>query len=528
MRLQHFLGGGGSPLLVATTSLFGACFSFCRNFFLSSLAPVYRSFSGTPIRKREDLSINHGFHRRLKWLFCLALTGALSSAAFGDSISLSGSGTLSYTVTDSGLIPCIQGSFFLTPSYEEWDFTNFVFTDATGMSHSLSGSTSYFQVNGSDPSCPAPGGFNVTLTDNSPKYFIIAQPGQGSLTASLNVELYPKYKILSILYDAPGNRSSNGYTNSVNNTVSTSISQTFSSATTTSVGGSFAGIGYNVSFSGSKSTQNSAGYQLATSNGAGASLGSVGNSVDHTQDQFLLWLNPMVVVTPTGTNTATYSMSTPIGSNGQPEPMDIVNINVKDLQNPSLIPLGVLQTQTRNNISGLPGLANVCANPTPSCTTAPCGCVESDFSTILAADPLTSITLQNTQPSQIDSNRYVLVNSQTLEGPQCDGCDPLTFSFTESDSQSVSQTLTQSSSYTVGYTRTSGFSLFGVGLSLARSNSFTWGNSMSTGSANGTSHSAAITLGSASVGCDETINIYEDTVYHTFALAPAVVSSLCN
>ena len=51
---------------------------------------------------------------------------------------------------------------------------------------------------------------------------------------------------------------------------------------------------------------------------------------------------------------------------------------------------------------------------------------------------------------------------------------------------------------------------------------------MSTGSANGTSHTASITLGSTSVSCDETVNIYEDTVYHTFALAPAVVSSFCN
>ncbi|HKV95336.1 MAG TPA: hypothetical protein VJW20_22515 [Candidatus Angelobacter sp.] len=466
--------------------------------------------------------------RAVKGLFYVIVLAALTGAAFGDSVSLNGSGTLSYTVVDSGLTPCIPGSTFLIPSYEEWDFSNFVFTDATGVNHSLPGSTSYFQVNGDDPSCPPAGGFSVTLTDNAPEFFIIAQPNQGSITASLNVELYPKYKIISLLYDAPGNRSSNGYTNSVNNTVSASISHTFSSATATSVSGSFAGIGYGVSFSASKSTQDSAAFQFSTSNGSGVSLGSVGNSVDHSQDQFLLWLNPMVVVTPTSTSSATYSMSTPMGSNGQPEPMDIVNINVEDLQNPSLIPIGVLQPQVRNNVSSLPGLANICANPVPSCTSAPCGCVTSDFSAILASDPLISIPQQNTQPSQIDPNRYVLVNSQILEGPQCEGCDPVTNSFNESDSQSTSQTLTQTFSYTVGYTRTSGFSLFGAGLTLATSNSFGWSNSMSTGTANGTSHGASITLGSSSVGCDETINIYEDTVYHTFALAPAVVSSLCN
>lgn len=472
--------------------------------------------------------MTHYWLRGLKWLFGVTLAVTLTGAAFGDAVSLNGSGTLTYTVFDSGLIPCIPDSTFLIPSYEEWDFSNFVFTDAQGVNHSLPGSTSYFQVNGSDPSCPAPGGFSVRLTDDAPRYFIIAQPNQGFLTANLNIELYPKYKILSILYDAPGNRSSNGYTNSVSNTITASISQTFSNATATSVSASFAGSGYGVSFSASKSTQNSTAFQFSTSNGFGASLASVGNSVDHTQDQFLIWLNPMVVVTPTGTSSATYSMGTPIGSNGQPEPMDIVNINVYDLQNPSLIPIGVLQPQIRNNVSGLPGLANICANPVPACTTAPCGCVTSDFAGILASDPLISISLQNTQPDQVAPNRYVFVNSQILEGPQCAGCDPLTLSFTESDSQSTSQTLTQTSSYTVGYTRTSGFSLFGAGLTLAHTNSFSWSNSMSTGTANGTSHTASVTLGSTSVGCNETINIYEDTVYHTFALAPAVVSSLCN
>jgi len=460
----------------------------------------------------------------------MTLTVALAGAAFASSgsVSLNGSGTLTYNVVASGLIPCIPGSHLISPSYRRWDFSGFVFTDVNGVSHSLSGSTAYFQANGSNSSCPPTGGSSVNLTDNATRYFITATPAAGFLSANLNVELYPTYQILSILYDAPGNRSSNGYTNTSTNTLTSSISKTFSNATAISVSGSFAGNGFGVSFSASTSTQDSHSIQFSTSNGSGASLGSVGNSVDHSQDQFLIWLNPMVVVTPTGTNSANYSMSTPIGSNGQPEPMDIVNINVADLQNPNLIPIGVLQPQIRDNVSGLPGLANICANPVPACTSAPCGCTTSDFTSILASDPLISIPLQNTQPDQIDPNRYVFVNSQVLEGPQCDGCNPLIVSFTESDSQSTSQTFTQTSSYTVGYTRTSGFDLFGAGLTLSNTRSFGWSNSMSTGSGNGTSHTASVTLGSNSVGCDETVNIYEDTVYHTFALAPAVVSSFCN
>jgi hypothetical protein len=474
--------------------------------------------------------MNRSLLRASKWVFHLAVIAALSSVAFGSSgsVSLNGSGTLSYNVVASGLLQCIPGGHFINPSYRRWDFSNFVFTDVNGVSHSLPGSTAYFQASGSSSSCPPTGGESINLTDDNPRYFITATPNAGFISANLNVKLYPKYQILSILYDAPGNRSSNGYTNTVTNTFTTSISQTFSNATTTSISGTFAGNGLGVSFSASTSTQDMHQVQFSTSNGAGVSLASVGNSVDHAQDQVFIWLNPMVVVTPTSTTSANYSLNTPIGSNGQPEPMDVVNINVVDMQNPSQIPIGTLQPQTRNNVSGLPGLADICSNPVPSCTSAPCGCVTSDFSTILASDPMISISLQNTQPDQVDPNRYIFINSQVLQGPQCDGCDPVIVSFTESDSQSTSETLTQTSSYSVGYTRTSGFSLFGAGLTLSNTNSFSWGNSMSRGSANGTTHTASVTLGSSSVDCNETINIYEDTVYHTFALAPAVVSSFCN
>jgi len=471
--------------------------------------------------------VKHAVFQVSRWLWCVVLLAALTATMSAQSVSLNGSGTLSYSVVEGPVTPCIPGTRFLNPSYREWDFSGFVFTDVSGVRHSLPGSTVYFQVAGTSPDCPPAGGNPIVLSGSG--FFINAQPeAAGALAANLNVELFPKYKVISILYDSPGDKSSNGFTDAVNNSVTTTISQTFTSATTKAVGGSFLGTGLEVSFTVSRSTQDTAAYQFSTSNGHGKSLPSVANSVDHSQDQFFIWLNPMVIVTPTGPNSANYSLATPIGSNGQPEPMDVVNINVKDLQNPSLIPIGVLQPQTVDMVSGLPGLADICANPVPNCNSAPCGCVGSDFTAVLATDPLISISSQTTQPNQIDPSRYSFIESQTLEGPQCDGCDPLINSFTQTDSQSVSETLGQSLSYSVGYKVTSGFSLFGSGLTLSKTNTFSWTDAMSTGSANGTSHSAAINLGSASVDCDESVNIYEDTVFHTFALAPANVSPFCN
>lgn len=426
----------------------------------------------------------------------------------------------------SGYQPCDPSSTEIIPGYQSWTYSGFVYTDGSGVSHSLDGAATYYQVSGSDPSCPPNGGYPIVL--NGSNFFINVQPASDSLNASLNVWLYPKYYILSILYAPPGNQSSNGFTNTVTNTTTSSISHTFTSAVATAYNVSAMGNGGGISFSSSKSTLDSHSFQVSTSNGAGATLASVRNPVDHTQDQFFIWLNPGVIVTPTSSSTANYTLTTPTGSNGQPEPMDIVNINAVDLQNPAAIPLGVLNPQTVNNVSGLPGLANICANPVPQCTSAPCGCTTGDFSGILNDDPLLSVSLQNTLPDQVDSNRYIFVESQVLQGPQCSGCDPVRDSFTANDSQTTSQMETTTHSYSVGFTNSSGFSLFGGSFTITNSSTFTWSNAMSTGTSNGTSHTASVTLGSTSVGCYETINIYEDTVYHTFAFAPPVVSAGCN
>src|SRR5205823_5858853 len=105
---------------------------------------------------------------------------------------------LSYVTDTSGYQPCDPGSTAIIPGYQSWTYRGFVYTDGSGVSHPLEGSATFYQVSGSDASCPPDGGYPMVL--NGSNFFINVQPAADSLSASLNVWLFPKYYVLSILY----------------------------------------------------------------------------------------------------------------------------------------------------------------------------------------------------------------------------------------------------------------------------------------------------------------------------------------
>ena len=483
----------------------------------------------------------------------LMLSGiATAQQTYNRSVSVAGGGTLTYVISVGAYVTCHASPLTY---YQVTQYQNFVYTDSNGASHAMAGSIYYRALAGPgsgtfESGCPIPTGSgkgndpeNATLTssDSSGESIFFNLPigvqeqPNGVATATFSGSLFPQYYVLSVLYAPPGNSSSNGYTDTVSNGTSFTTSHNFSVDSNLSIvaSGSIFGSGTSVgvSFGFGGATGNSQSYQETYQNGTGTQIQSVRNPVDHTQDQFYLWLNPLVTVSLVGNSTtATYTMGTQPG-----QPMDIVNINAADLLNPPQIPLAILLPQTPTPGVTLPGLANICAHPLPTaqCTQAnACGCVASDFTTILGNDPLIG-TAQTTQPTQVDNTRYVYVNSALLEGPQCSGCDPVKNTIVANDSSLNSTAESSSSSYSVGYSvgGTIGISVFGTGgkLQVTDTNKFTWTNSESYGSSNGTAHAATVVLGSSSVDCSEAIDVYEDTVYHTFAFAPTTTPlPACN
>ena len=351
-------------------------------------------------------------------------------------------------------------------------------------------------------------------------YVNVSATGQSTITQA---QAAPAYQILSILYTPPGDHSNSGFSNSTSAGVSNSFAQNYSNANSISFSGGLLGTSSGVSFSTANTQGDTTGFTVSYQGTSGSQLSTAQQTIDHNQDQVYLWINPSIKVQQTGSTTGYFSLGT-VDVNGNYNtgaPMDIVNVNIAGLKTPSLIPLNVLQAQNPQPGVTLPGLSVICANRVPDnqCTQQnACGCVPSDFAGIVAEDPLSSNPNQATQPNSIDSSRYVYVNYLPLEGPQQQGAGPVSNSFSLSDSQMGSQSYSNGSSYSVGLSKS--YSISGpFSLGITQTKTFTYGETKTAGTTNGTAHTGSVTLGTSRVGCQEYVDVYEDTLFHTFAYA---------
>jgi Galactose oxidase, central domain/Kelch motif len=426
---------------------------------------------------------------------------------------------------------------------------------------------------------PATGAFTVTgsmSTSRAEPYMpsvpVLGSAGQVLITGGYNgsylssAELYlgpateegiayPLFRISSIIYDAPGNRSSNGFTDTTTQGATTTIADSFMTGVTTtfSLGGGFLGADTTLSwsFGNTSTTGNSTAFTDTFSQGTGvanASNSASPNAINHQDDLFIVWLNPAVSMTETSPNSISYSIGTQPQvagdpNPGQPEEVDQVEVYAQvmlpNAQGVTAVPVAILEPQVVNGQT-LPGLAHVCANPNyypKSCTLAnQCGCTPSDFTAILNADPLlaypptesplnanTSPPADCTNPSAAASCRYVPIMAspteqvtEPLSGPDVLGGNIPVNSFTQSDSTQTAVTLSETQGYSIGFSWDQKLGIPGFSSDLKQQTMFTWTNSESLGETNGTAHSMAVSLSSSTVGCFEDIYIFEDLVYHTY------------
>jgi hypothetical protein len=363
--------------------------------------------------------------------------------------------------------------------------------------------------------------------------------------------LDPLYQITSIIYAPPGNKSSAGFSSTTTNGTTTTLGHSFTNSSGISFNEGFTwGVGgsYTESFEASQTWTNSNAFTEQFSNATSFTNQSVStnpNTVNHLQDIFFIWLNPELTFPLMNGVPASYSINT-LDS----QPIDTVEVTAQTMianqYGQSTVDPSILNPQTVPSPTGgtpltLPGLATICQNVNISeyqagaCTLGDqCGCQPSDFAEILQQDPLL-YAAGTVSPLQADASgaaacytptstldcRYIPVRQsqsnpapqfKTLEGPQCQGCNNPGVQYTQTDSTSDTQTFGFGTSYSVGASFKYGTPVF----SLTVTDKLTWANTESTGTQNGTANSMAITLNSSTIGCSENLNIYEDTVYHTF------------
>jgi len=370
----------------------------------------------------------------------------------------------------------------------------------------------------------------------------------------------PLYKVVSIVYAMPGNGSSSGYGSTTTNGTVFTMGANFQSGVSVSANlsatgdspGASAGVGITLGHS------VTSGYNTATTETItdAQSISNVSNSASsntasHNQDLFVLWLNPEVVVTQTGSNAANYYLQTP--SAGY-YPVDTIRITAESLQSVSgatHVPLTDLQKQfdSRTGLYDLPGLAKICADQSQYVNNCPaggqCGCVASDFADILAQDPLlngttatnplsvdTSGAVTCTNPTSTSSCRYVTVPaskgspiqySNALTGPTCVGCGHSTNTYSVTDANSTSTTFSENKTSTLGSSVNLKFGIFSA--SITRS--FAWTDTESRGLINGTANQMQYLLSSSTVNCSQIVLFYEDTIYHTFVGQQAPGNNSC-
>jgi hypothetical protein len=334
-----------------------------------------------------------------------------------------------------------------------------------------------------------------------------------------------KYLVLSIIYDPPGNASSSGFSNSVSAGSTNSVESDFSSSDSLSFEGGIGGNDASVTFTTGATHGTESDFTTSYEASSGDELTSVSQAMDHSQDQVFLLINPSITVTQTGAAAGFYTFGPSLEATGtftNGVPQDILNVNIKGLKTPSLIPLEILEPQVPSPGTTLPGLSSICANPLPpaQCTQAnACGCTAKDFAPIVAQDELANTTSQTTTPSSVDPARYVFITDEVLQGPQQKGSGPVTTNYSLSDSNETSHSTSNGTSYGVDYSKTFGFSGGPFTLGITASSGFTISQSQSVGESNGTAHTGDVGLGTSDVGCFEHVDIYEDTTYHTFAYA---------
>lgn len=322
-------------------------------------------------------------------------------------------------------------------------------------------------------------------------------PGQlepdalGQCIATLDGQLFPKYKILNVMYAPPGSQSTVDYGAGSQLGSTTNSQSTWNNSTTVTVSNSSSLFGFaagGLTISAGKSfggtSQTSLDFKQTTS--TDFILDGFHDIINHDLDRIYLWLNPEVDVSINGNN-----LSWAYATKGGGLPL-LAYVNPVWLRDPTQMPSDV------------------------AATLRSAGITSSEYPTILAADPFAAGL------AAIDTNRFVLQTLIPYEPVAVQGQNPTATVYTISKVTTNGSTSTTTSGYNVGMTVTGsvGF-LDAVSLKLAVQDQFTYTDTDSFAKSAQSSIAARASVVQPAYGYTGpiTLAVYVDTLYNTFMFA---------
>ena len=302
-------------------------------------------------------------------------------------------------------------------------------------------------------------------------------------------QLYPRYQILTLIYAPPGTQGGNtqpfqndvDYTSANSTGTVVSITSSFSDGGNASitVGDQNTNAGAQFGFNQTSTDSTS----VAVTNTATAGIEVYGpntNGIDHGNDMFVLWLNPVlnVSIDPYGNKQWSFSVD---GT------MTIGYVYVSQLQNPSTMPAGLKQ-----QLSGL---------------------TAADFAQILATDPFASGN------AAADPDRFLLCTQSIPYDPPLEATEnPSPTSYTQTNVVTNTTIHTKTVQYTVSVTATDPIA---EGLSLKVADQLQWTITNSYETIGTATSSASLVIAGPSFGYTGPVDllVYWDTIFHSFMFA---------
>jgi len=425
-----------------------------------------------------------------------------------------GQGTLYYSSSETSSGTC--GTYEHLYTWTEYTFSGFSYTDPNGVSWPFNTTALYFSsANGQG--CPPNGGQATTFGASG--FLITFRPlssSSGSATIGWQGSLNPKYQVTAVYYAPPGSKSSASYSTTTMVGASATFSSSVTSSTTMSVSlgesaNSIFGTGSFSSTSGTTLSQegdSSSTIDVSYQTGQGYTIdgpSSDAAGVNHNYDIIAVWLNPVANITVSaGTiDWKNYSYD------GR-DPADNVELVIPycwELENPDQIQ-GALRSYFNRTWD----------------TNGPGAVTDSDFAAIAAHDPYCVDPGLNS----VDPTRYQgPVNGSTIPyQPPPPGGPAFTWFWNSAYQATNSTGQGASASYSVGFSTSASYSIFGGLLSdeLKNSNTLTWTNKWSQLETQRVTQNATVSItgpayGSGYTGPEE-FNMYQDNIYGTYMFFP--------